>query len=193
MDVRHSHVASPVGDLLLIAHDGALAGLYFPGYRYTPPESAWGRAVDAGTDPVLGQARRELGEYFAGNRQVFDVPAVTHGDPFQERVWARLRQIPFGARITYGDIAAELGEEGLAQARAAGLGDKGLAQAVGQAVGRNPVSIAIPCHRVVGAGGKLTGFGGGLPRKQALLDLEAPAEASVAASAPEPAGPGHLF
>ncbi|GAA2374011.1 methylated-DNA--[protein]-cysteine S-methyltransferase [Dactylosporangium salmoneum] len=164
MDVRHAYVDSPVGRLLLVAGDDALVGLYFPRYRYTPSPSAWGRRADASADPVLTQAQSELGEYFAGDRQVFDVPAATNGDEFQERVWAQLREIPYGERITYGDIAAD-------------LGSKGFAQSVGQAVGRNPVSIVIPCHRVVGAGGKLTGFGGGLERKQILLDLEEPAEA----------------
>ncbi|MER5628279.1 methylated-DNA--[protein]-cysteine S-methyltransferase [Streptosporangium sp. NPDC002544] len=164
MDVRHAYVDSPVGRLLLVAGGDALVGLYFPRYRYTPPQSAWGRRVAVSADPVLAQAQSELDEYFAGDRQVFDVPAVTNGDEFQERVWALLREIPYGERITYGDIAVE-------------LGSKGFAQSVGQAVGRNPVSIVIPCHRVVGVGGKLTGFGGGLERKQTLLDLEEPAEA----------------
>ncbi|MGV9316577.1 methylated-DNA--[protein]-cysteine S-methyltransferase [Streptomyces sp. NPDC003691] len=167
MNVRHTYVDSPVGRLLLVADGNALAGLYFPGYRYTPRPSAWGRRTETSADPVLAQARSELGEHFAGERKVFDVPAVTHGDAFQEQVWAQLRRIPYGERITYGDIAVE-------------LGGKGLAQTVGQAVGRNPVSIVIPCHRVVGAGGKLTGFGGGLERKQLLLDLEEPAEARAA-------------
>ncbi|MFE4971335.1 methylated-DNA--[protein]-cysteine S-methyltransferase [Kitasatospora sp. NPDC056651] len=164
MDARHAHVDSPVGPLLLVARDDALAGLYFQGYRYTPPPAAWGRRADVRTDRLLAQTRAELDEYFAGQRQDFDVPAATCGDDFQERVWARLRTIPYGGRITYGDIAAE-------------LGGKGLSQSVGQAVGRNPVSIVIPCHRVLGAGGRLTGFGGGLDRKQLLLDLEEPAEA----------------
>lgn len=162
MDVRHTRVETELGRLLLVAGGGALTGLYFPGYRYTPPASSLGRPVDASADPVLAQAKRELDEYLAGDRRAFDVPAVTSGDEFQEQVWALLREIPFGERVTYGDIAVE-------------LGDKTLAQPVGQAVGRNPVSIVIPCHRVVGAGGKLTGFGGGLARKQALLDLEEPA------------------
>ncbi|MFJ5921572.1 methylated-DNA--[protein]-cysteine S-methyltransferase [Kitasatospora sp. NPDC092948] len=164
MDVRHIHVDSPVGALLVVAGGEALVGLYFQGYRYTPPPSAWGRRAEVSADPVLAQARSELDEYFAGERQVFDVAAATSGDGFQEQVWARLRRIPYGGRITYGDIAAE-------------LGGRGFAQSVGQAVGRNPVSIVIPCHRVVGAGGRLTGFGGGLERKQLLLDLEEPAEA----------------
>ncbi|MFB6879128.1 methylated-DNA--[protein]-cysteine S-methyltransferase [Streptomyces sp. NPDC056323] len=163
MDVRHAYVDSPVGPLLVVVGGDALIGLYFQGYRYTPPPSAWGRRADILADAVLAQARSELDEYFAGKRHVFDVPAVTSGDEFQEQVWAQLRQIPYGVRITYGDIAVE-------------LGSKGLSQSVGQAVGRNPVSIVIPCHRVVGAGGKLTGFGGGLERKQLLLDLEEPAE-----------------
>ncbi|MGW0997264.1 methylated-DNA--[protein]-cysteine S-methyltransferase [Streptomyces sp. NPDC002523] len=164
MDVRHTYVDGPVGRLLLVAGDDALVGLYFPRYRFTPQPSAWGRRVETSADRVLAQAESELGEYFAEDRKVFDVPAATNGDDFQERVWAQLREIPYGERITYGDIAVE-------------LGSKGFAQIVGQAVGRNPVSIVIPCHRVIGAGGKLTGFGGGLERKQILLDLEEPPEA----------------
>ncbi|MEU8760139.1 methylated-DNA--[protein]-cysteine S-methyltransferase [Streptomyces sp. NPDC048659] len=163
MDIRHAHVNSPVGPLLVVAGDDALVGLYFQGYRHTPPPSAWGRRTDPSADALLARTRDELDEYFDGQRQTFDVPAVTNGDAFQEQVWARLREIPYGERITYGDIADV-------------LGGKGLSQSVGQAVGRNPVSIVIPCHRVVGAGGKLTGFGGGLERKQLLLDLEEPAE-----------------
>ncbi|MFD4598082.1 methylated-DNA--[protein]-cysteine S-methyltransferase [Streptomyces sp. NPDC058464] len=167
MDTRHALVETVLGGLTLVAGKAAggdaLVGLYFPRYRYTPPAWSLGRRVDAPADPVLAQAASELSEYFAGRRRVFGVPAVTDGDEFQERVWALLREIPFGERITYGDIAVE-------------LGDKTLAQPVGQAVGRNPVSIVIPCHRVVGAGGKLTGFGGGLARKQALLELEEPTE-----------------
>ncbi|MDP5228610.1 MULTISPECIES: methylated-DNA--[protein]-cysteine S-methyltransferase [Arthrobacter] len=162
MNRRHAIVETPVDALLLVADGDALTGLYFQGYRYTPPASAQGPLVRASEDPALAQAERELGEYFAGTRHDFDIPAVTSGDPFQERVWAQLRQIPHGTTITYGDVAIA-------------LGDKVLAQSVGQAVGRNPVSIVIPCHRVLGAGGKLTGFGGGLKRKQFLLDLEEPA------------------
>ncbi|MFF2503557.1 methylated-DNA--[protein]-cysteine S-methyltransferase [Streptomyces sp. NPDC058067] len=163
MDIRHAYVDSPVRPLLVVAGDDGLVGLYFQGYRYTPPPSAWGRRCDMWADPVLAQAQAqaqsELGEYFAGKWQAFDVPAVTKGDEFQEQVWAQLREIPYGERITYGDIAVVLGSEGLAQS-------------MGQAVGRNPVSIVIPCHQVVGAGGKFTGFGGGLEREQLLLDLE---------------------
>ncbi|MGW1088100.1 methylated-DNA--[protein]-cysteine S-methyltransferase [Streptomyces sp. NPDC002596] len=131
MDIRYAYVDSPVGPLLVVVGDGALVGLYFQGYRYTPPPSAWGRRCDILADPVLAQTHSELGEYFAGKRQVFDVPAVTSGDEFQEQVWAQLREIPYGERITYGDIAVV-------------LGSKGFAQSVGQAVGRNPVSIVIP-------------------------------------------------
>lgn len=163
MSVRHTVIDSQVDPLLLVADGDALAGLYFEGYRFTPPPDGLGPKVGAGSDPVFAQAARELAEYFAGKRRVFDVPAVTAGDAMQEQIWARLREIPYGERVTYGDIAI-------------GLGDRSLSQLVGQAVGRNPVSIVIPCHRVVGAGGKLTGFGGGLRRKQILLELEEPDE-----------------
>lgn len=163
MNIRHTVIDSQVDQLLLVAVDDALAGVYFEGYRFTPQQDGLGPRVSSLSDPVLAQASRELAEYFAGERRVFDVPAVTAGDAMQEQVWARLREIPYGQRVTYGDIAI-------------GLGDRSLSQLVGQAVGRNPVSIVIPCHRVVGSGGRLTGFGGGLRRKQILLELEEPDE-----------------
>lgn len=162
MNSRHAVTETTLGTVTLVADGEALTGLYFPHHWYQPETSALGDAVDIDGDPLLSRAAAELAEYLAGERQSFDVPLATQGDPFQEQVWALLRQIPFGRTTTYGELAET-------------LGDKALAQRVGQAVGRNPMCVFIPCHRVVGAGGKLTGYAGGLPRKQALLELEEPA------------------
>lgn len=112
---------------------------------------------------MIGETARQVREYLAGERESFDLMVKTDGDQFSERVWARLRKIPRGSTTTYGAIATE-------------LGNRALAQRVGQAVGHNPVSIIIPCHRVIGADGSLTGFAGGLERKRTLLELEEPAE-----------------
>jgi methylated-DNA-[protein]-cysteine S-methyltransferase len=159
---RHRTVPTVLGDLLLVAHDEALAGVYFPGHWYPPTDEFCGRPVPAERpDPVLDAAATQLGEYLAGTRQTFDVPTVTASDAFSERVWALLRKIPYGRTTTYGRLAIE-------------LGNRALAQRVGQAVGHNPLSIVIPCHRVVGADGSLTGYAGGIERKQFLLDLEQP-------------------
>ncbi len=181
MHTRHAFVDTTIGELLLVAGDDALTGLYFPDHRYPPAESEIGERVVESADRVIATAAgqvREIGErvvesadrviataagqvreYLAGTRQRFDLSVVTHGDAFSQRVWALLREIPFGRTTTYGTLADE-------------LGNRRLAQRVGQAVGHNPVSIVIPCHRVVGADGSLTGFAGGLDRKRALLELE---------------------
>ena len=110
---------------------------------------------------MLGPVASQLSEYFAGERRTFDVPVVTHGDEFSRAVWALLDEVTYGTTTTYGALADR-------------LGDRLLAQRVGQALGRNPVGIVIPCHRVVGADGSLTGYAGGLERKRALLELEEP-------------------
>lgn len=164
MHTRHAFVDTTIGELLLVAGDDALTGLYFPGHRYPPAESEIGERVVESADPVIATAAGQVREYLAGTRQRFDLPVVTRGDAFSERVWTLLREIPYGRTTTYGTLADE-------------LGNRRLAQRVGQAVGHNPVSIVIPCHRVVGADGSLTGFAGGLDRKRALLELEEPEEA----------------
>lgn len=123
----------------------------------------FGDRVDADTDEVFVLAKAELEGFLAGEREIFDLPVRTQGDEFSERVWSMLREIPYGETTTYGALAKR-------------LGNRRLAQRVGQAVGRNPVSIVIPCHRVVGAGGSLTGYAGGLDRKRFLLELEEPVE-----------------
>lgn len=147
-----SHVLdSPVGPLLLRARDGALVRLAF----------APGAEVDAGApdDPVLAGAATQLAAYFAGERESFDLPLAPEGTDFQLAVWERLAAIPYGTTTTYGDIAE-------------GLGGHAVCRAVGRANGSNPLAIVVPCHRVIGADGSLTGFGGGLEAKQWLLRHE---------------------
>jgi methylated-DNA-[protein]-cysteine S-methyltransferase len=161
---RHAIVSTRIGDLTLVASDNALAGVYFPHHWVKPAPSALGEVVSS-TDPVLAEAARQLDEYLDGERTSFDVPTVLRGDEFQCRVWSILEEIPYGETTSYGEIAARLGET---------------AQAVGKAVGQNPLSIVVPCHRVLGKNGSLTGYAGGLKRKQFLLDLEEPAEAKAA-------------
>jgi methylated-DNA-[protein]-cysteine S-methyltransferase len=151
----HATIRSSLGDLTVVARDEAITGLYFPHHWHRPDPAVFGEYRDAGFDDV----RRQLDEYLAGARRAFDVPVETAGSPLQERVWRLIGQIPYGATVSYGELARELG---------GGV----TAREVGAAVGRNPVSIVIPCHRVVGASGGLTGYAGGLRRKRILLDLE---------------------
>jgi methylated-DNA-[protein]-cysteine S-methyltransferase len=149
--------ASPLGTMLLAASDDGLAGVWFEGQRYEPEDVPWREAPG---HPVLREAVRQLGEYFAGDRTAFELPLdLTHGTPFQQSVWQALLPIPPGATTSYSELGRKLGRP---QA----------ARAVGAAVGRNPVSIVVPCHRVVGTAGALTGYAGGLERKTALLQLE---------------------
>ncbi len=157
MASTHTAIDSPLGELTLTAEDGVLSGLYFPGHWYMPEDGAFGARSEDGFEP----ARRQLAEYFAGGRTDFELETAVSGDEFQRRVWALIDRIPYGRTTTYGEMAAE-------------LGDATLARDVGQAVGRNPLSVIVPCHRVVGKDGKLTGYAGGLERKRFLLDLESP-------------------
>jgi methylated-DNA-[protein]-cysteine S-methyltransferase len=156
---RYARVETSLGEVTLVADGAALTGLYFRHHWHLPDVMAFGARVDAAGDPLLAHAARELEEYLAGDRLEFEVPLVAHGDGFQERVWALLRQIPYGQTTTYGQLAAE-------------LGDRSLAKLVGQAVGRNPLCVFIPCHRVVAADGSLAGYAGGLRSKRRLLELE---------------------
>ncbi|MFG1628011.1 methylated-DNA--[protein]-cysteine S-methyltransferase [Kribbella sp. NPDC049227] len=157
---RHAIVSTRIGDLTLVASDNALAGVYFPHHWVKPTPETLGEQVEA-TDALLSEAARQLDEYLTGERTSFDIPTVLRGDEFQRRVWSILEEIPYGATSSYGEIAER-------------LGDRTLAQQVGKAVGQNPLSIVVPCHRVVGKNGSLTGYAGGLKRKQFLLDLEEP-------------------
>ena len=158
---RHAIVSTRIGDLTVVADDDVLVGVYFPHHWVKPSLETLGERVEA-TDPFITAVVEQLESYFAGSRVSFDVPTRLHGDEFQRRVWTVLEEIPYGETTTYGEIAARLGEPAHA------------AQAVGKAVGQNPLSIVIPCHRVIGKNGSLTGYAGGLKRKQFLLDLEQP-------------------
>jgi methylated-DNA-[protein]-cysteine S-methyltransferase len=163
MATRHTLADTELGQLTLVADGGKLTGVYFPHHWYLPSEQTFGPRVDIDDDPLFTEAAAQLNDYFAGRRTSFEIPVATEGDAFQERVWALLNEIPFGGTTTYGALAES-------------LGNKSLAQRVGQAVGHNPLSVVIPCHRVVGSDGALTGYAGGLGRKRFLLDLEEPAE-----------------
>lgn len=166
MTPRHTRIETELGELLLVAEGSFLTGLYFSGHWYPPAVDAIGSVVDPGSDEIFAATSDQLGEYLSGTRHEFTVPVRATGDAFQQDVWRRLQAIPYGGRTTYG---------ALAQA----IGSPALAQRVGQAVGHNPISIIIPCHRVVGADGSLTGYAGGLRRKALLLDLEVPAEVAA--------------
>ncbi|HEY1682007.1 MAG TPA: methylated-DNA--[protein]-cysteine S-methyltransferase [Candidatus Tumulicola sp.] len=149
-------MASPVGTLTLTAAGDALVGLSFASSRRPKRDSC---AHEDAAHPLLTFAIGQLREYFAAERRAFDLPLQLEGTDFQKRVWKQLLQIPFGETCSYGDIAHR-------------LGDPKLSRAVGLANGSNPIAIVVPCHRVIGASGKLTGFGGGLHSKAVLLDLE---------------------
>lgn len=150
-------VPTPLGPVLMAASAHGLAGLWFVGQRHMPDSAGW--QTDA-QHPVLKQTQRELKAYFLGQRTTFNVPLdLRHGTDFQQAVWLALLRIAPGHSKAYGALAAELGKPKASRA-------------VGAAVGRNPISILVPCHRVVGARGQLTGYAGGLDRKQALLQLE---------------------
>lgn len=160
--VRHGVFATTIGELLLVADGDALLGLYFPDHKYPPKADEIGE--DLGFEPddaTLADAARQLREYLAGERRDFEVKLAPRGDDFSQKVWEILLAIPFGETSTYGSIAIQ-------------LGNRALAQRVGQSVGHNPVSIIIPCHRVLGADGSLTGFAGGLEIKRTLLTIEEP-------------------
>ena len=156
MPVTHATADSPVGELTLVAEDGALTGLYFPHHWYRPDPATFGDRDEAG----FGAAWRQLAEYFAGDRERFDLPLGPRGNAFQRRVWERIGRIPYGQTVSYGELARELGGA--------------TAKDVGAAVGRNPLCVIVPCHGVVGKDGSLTGYAGGLARKRFLLRLEEP-------------------
>jgi methylated-DNA-[protein]-cysteine S-methyltransferase len=159
----HSIIGSPLGDLTVVAEDGVPAGLYFPGQRRLPAADTFGVRTDEG----FGTVRQQLEEYFAGARREFDLPLAPQGNDFQRRVWHLLTTIPYGETCSYGELARR-------------LGDPSLAQAVGAANALNPLSVVIPCHRVVAADGSLRGYAGGLDRKRFLLELEEPAREKAA-------------
>ena len=155
----HTVIGSPVGPLTLVACGGALAGLYMQVRGHEPGAAVVGEPASADADPVLGEAASQLKAYFAGQLTAFDLPLLLQGTGFQRAVWAALRQIPYGRTISYGELATRIGQPSASRA-------------VGLANGRNPVSIVVPCHRVIGADGSLTGYGGGIDRKRFLLAME---------------------
>ncbi|MGW0572388.1 MULTISPECIES: methylated-DNA--[protein]-cysteine S-methyltransferase [Streptomyces] len=152
---QHTVIDSPYGPLTLVATDGVLSGLYMTDQRHRPPEESFGDPDDT----PFAETTEELRAYFAGELQDFSVPLHLHGTPFQRSVWAELRRIPYGETRSYGQLADA-------------LGNPKASRAVGLANGKNPLGIIVPCHRVVGADGSLTGYGGGLERKQRLLEFE---------------------
>lgn len=158
----HTVLDSPVGPLTLVATDGVLSGLYMTGQRHRPQEETFG----ARDDTPFAEAERQLEAYFAGGLTTFELPLHLDGTPFQRRVWEALQDIPYGGTVSYGELADRLGKPGASRA-------------VGLANGKNPVSIVVPCHRVIGASGGLTGYGGGLDRKRQLLAFEGSRAAAV--------------
>ncbi|TDW66045.1 methylated-DNA-[protein]-cysteine S-methyltransferase [Kribbella pratensis] len=155
--VTYAVIDSPLGPLTLVGTDaGALTGLYMDQQRYRPEESGFGDRDDS----TLRAVAEQLDEYFHHGRTKFDVPLHLVGTDFQRRIWTALQDIPYGETTTYGGLASALGLKPQS------------ARAVGLANGKNPISIIVPCHRLVGSTGSLTGYGGGVHRKQALLDHE---------------------
>jgi methylated-DNA-[protein]-cysteine S-methyltransferase len=167
MNIRHTVVGSPLGELAVVADDEALVGVYFRHHWHRPAEGTFGPLVDANSDDLLAQAGAQLTAYLAGDRADFHLPITLVGDERQHRVWKLLTAIPYGDTISYGELATA-------------LADGTTPQEVGQAVGRNPLSIVVPCHRVVGSNGQLNGYAGGRKRKQFLLELEESADVKAA-------------
>jgi methylated-DNA-[protein]-cysteine S-methyltransferase len=151
-------ISSPLGDIALRAEDEALTGVFFVGQKYYPALTLM--PDDHSVPRVIRQAEEQLAEFFSGERRVFDLPLRPRGTPFQEQVWRELARIPYGEVVSYGAMARNMGLS------------PGHSRAVGMANGRNPICIILPCHRVIGSGGDLTGYAGGMERKRALLKLE---------------------
>ncbi|MEO1446510.1 MAG: methylated-DNA--[protein]-cysteine S-methyltransferase, partial [Cyanobacteria bacterium J06635_11] len=164
----YTWIESPVGDLLLTSNGQALTGLYLKGQKHFPKmadpemEDSWKNTTDL---EIFTQVQAQLTEYFTHKRETFDIPLAPQGTPFQKEVWRSLHQIPFGETSSYGTLAQQLGKPGAARA-------------VGAANGRNPISIIVPCHRVIASNGKMTGYAGGIDRKQWLLRHEQKAQES---------------
>ncbi len=158
MTTYYTYFDSCIDPILLTSDGAALTGLYMVEHKHGPEVAPdWVHSDDAAP---FAEAKRQLAEYFAGARTEFDLPLAPEGTEFQRRVWEELTRIPYGQTISYGELARRIGQPGSARA-------------VGLANGRNPISIVVPCHRVIGANGSLVGYGGGLPRKKALLAHEA--------------------
>jgi methylated-DNA-[protein]-cysteine S-methyltransferase len=162
----HAILPSPLGPLTLVAEAGHLAALYLDAQRHRPDEDSLGSPGDPGAAPFAAAAR-QLAGYFAGQLTEFDLPLAPSGTDFQRRVWAALQTIPYGQTWSYAQLAEKIG-------RASAV------RAVGLANGKNPIAVVIPCHRVIGSDGSLTGYGGGLDRKRFLLDLESTGSSQLA-------------
>lgn len=157
--LQYCTFSGPLGPMTLAAQGDALAGVWFDGQQHQPASAPWTATT---SHPVLQQAALQLQEYFAGDRTVFDLPLdLSGGTAFQQQVWRALLEIPFGTTVSYGAISQHIGKPSAVRA-------------AGAAIGRNPLGIVVPCHRVMGAHGALTGYAGGLERKIALLQLESP-------------------
>ena len=151
----HTVLTTRLGMVTVVREGKALTGLYFPRHWPRPDRTAFGPRTDEGFDDVA----RQLGEYLGGDRRLFELPVKINGADFDRRVWELIAGVPYGETTTYGDLARSLGP---------GTDPRD----VGAAVGRNPLCIVIPCHRVIGSTGKLTGYAGGLGRKRTLLEIE---------------------
>jgi methylated-DNA-[protein]-cysteine S-methyltransferase len=153
--ISYDYMASPVGQLMLVSEGHCIRKIVFRNNpRAAEPDPAWRQDADA-----LGEVMRQLQAYFAGTRESFDLQLAPEGTPFQKKVWTELGKIPYGDTLSYGELAKR-------------IGNPKASRAVGLANGANPIPIIVPCHRVIGANGKLTGYGGGLPIKEKLLALE---------------------
>ena len=162
MLLTFTRLRTPIGELVITASDTAITGVFFPTSRRGPApthQAGWVEATEGPAAELLARARQQLEEYFARTRTTFDLPLEALGSAFEHRVWNALRQIPYGTTTSYGAIAKQ-------------LGDRAATRAVGLANAKNPIPIIVPCHRVVGSKGELTGFGGGLDTKRWLLEHE---------------------
>ena len=154
--VNYAYFDSPIGPLLIAGHAEAIMRISFPkDGKPLPPDAGW---MESALGPI-GETILQLGEYFAGRRREFDLPLAPAGTSFQKSVWQQLREVPYGVTISYGELAKR-------------VGNPKASRAVGAANGKNPLPIVVPCHRVIGSNGKLVGFGGGLPIKERLLEIE---------------------
>lgn len=160
----HVVADSPIGPLTIVAQDGAITALYMDAQRHAPGPEAFGHPADPADEP-FATAAAQLADYFSGRRTDFDLPLALAGTEFQRKVWAGLLAIPYGQTVSYGELARR-------------IGSPAASRAVGLANGKNPVAIVVPCHRVIGADGSMTGYGGGLDRKRFLLTLEQDGQAA---------------
>lgn len=162
--IRYARFDSPLGPVIAVAGEAGLTHVDFVGAKYEKPVGRdW---VEDPAHPALRACREQLDEYFAGDRKAFDLPLAAQGSAFQQRVWQEIARVPYGETITYGELAKRAGVPG--QARAAGA-----------ATGRNPIGVIVPCHRIMGSDGSLTGYAGGLERKRGLLELEGALQGSL--------------